>query len=83
MCSALFADEKRIALSIVARFLCTRVHSHETAVCVRTLTGTNALRDNRATRIFAEMNHLGSCVSLLMVVCERDGVELADRIIAS
>jgi len=44
--------------------------------------GGDALGDDRAPGVPADVDHLRAGVRLLVVVCQRHGVELADRIIA-
>ncbi len=45
--------------------------------------GRDAFRDDRAARVAADMDHLRAGVGLLVVVRDRDRVELADRVVAA
>src|ERR1700760_3543187 len=56
---------------------------HKTAIGVLRFARRNALRDDPARRVLAEVQHLGAAVDLLIAVRDRDRVELAARIIAA
>ena len=43
----------------------------------------DALRDDRAARIAADVDHLRARIGLLIVVRDGHGVELADRVVAA
>ena len=47
------------------------------------MSGRNTLGDNRTLGIFAQMDHLGTCIGLLVVVGHGYRVEFTDRIVAS
>src|SRR5580658_9237384 len=55
---------------------------HQAAVGVLTVTGGDALRDDRAAGVRADVDHLRARVGLLVIVDGRDRVELADRVLA-
>ena len=59
-----------------------RADPHQAAVGVLAVAGGDALRDDRAARVLADVDHLRAGVGLLAVVGERDRVELADRVVA-
>src|SRR5205823_10994413 len=80
--AAAVADQQRVALGVVARALGPRLHAHETAIGVLPAAGRNALRDDRRTRVLADMDHLGPGIGLLAIVRDRNRVELADRVVA-
>src|SRR6185437_6028955 len=44
------------------------------------MAGGNALRYDSAARVLADVNHLRAGVCLLIIIGERDGIELADGI---
>src|SRR3546814_18398431 len=54
----------------------------QAAVAVLAATGADALGNDGALGVAAQMDHLGAGVGLLRVVGERDRIELADRIVA-
>ena len=64
-------------------FVRARQHLHEAAIAVLAVTGGDALRDDRAARVAADVDHLRAGVGLLVIVRDRDGVELADRVVAA
>src|SRR6185437_16750785 len=80
--AAFRANQKRVALRVVARVRCLRVNTDETAVGVVCLAGADALGNDAAARVLAEMDHLGSGVGLLKVVGDGDGEELSHRVVA-
>ena len=53
------------------------------AISVLRLAGGDALGDDPARRVLAEVDHLGARVDLLETVRDRDRVELAARIVAA
>ena len=79
---ALGADEEAVALRVIPGILRPGIHPHQAAVTVLAAAGGNALRDDPALGVPADMDHLRACVGLLIVVRNRDGVELGSRVIA-
>src|SRR5262249_49070376 len=55
----------------------------KTAIGVLRFAGCNALGDDAARGVLAEMQHLGAAIDLLETVRDRDRIELAARIIAA
>ncbi len=55
----------------------------EAAIGVLRLARRDALGDDPARRVLAEMNHLGAGIDLLVAVRNRDRIELAARIVAA
>src|SRR3954451_23137779 len=55
----------------------------EPAIGVLRLAGGDALGDDAARRVLAEMDHLGARVDLLIAVRDRDRVEFTTRIVAA
>ncbi len=80
--AALVADQQRVALGEVARAVGALEHRDQAAVGVLRVAGRDALGDDRALRVLADVDHLGAGVGLLVVVGQRDRVELADRVVA-
>src|SRR5215469_11314972 len=80
--AALVSDQQRVTLRVVARAGCALQDLYLSAIGVLTATGGDALGDDRAARVLAEVNHLRSGIGLLIVIGERDRVELAYRVLA-
>src|SRR3954447_10069287 len=55
----------------------------ETAIGVLRLAGGDALGDDAARRVLAEMDHLGAAIDLLIAVRDRDRIEFTTRIVAA
>src|SRR5436190_5821681 len=70
--AALITDEQRVALRVVARAVCLLADLHHAAVGVLAVPRRDPLRDNRALRVPADVDHLGAGVGLLPVVGRRD-----------
>ena len=83
MRAAFVADQQRVAVGEVARVGGLAMRRDETAIGVLRLAGRDALGDDPAGRVLAEMNHLGAGIDLLAAVRDRDRVELAARIVAA
>src|SRR5262249_10913593 len=81
--AALAADEKRVALRVVARVLGTRMHADEPAIGVLCLPRADTLRNDARARVAAQMGHLRARVGLRIVVGDGDRIELADRVVAA
>ncbi len=77
------AHQQRVALRVVARALGGGQHLHQAAVRVLPVARGDALRDDGAAGVAADVDHLGAGVGLLVVVRERDGIELAHRVVAA
>src|SRR5207237_6429263 len=80
--AALAADKQRVAAREVPRVRGRRHDLHEPAVRVLTFAGGDALGDDGAAGVLAHVDHFGAGVCLLVVVAQRDRVELADRVVA-
>ncbi len=80
--AALVADQQRIALRVIARVGCVLENFHLAAIGVLAVPGGDSLRNDRAARVFAEMDHLRAGVGLLIIVGERDRIEFANGVIA-
>ncbi len=81
MGAALITDEHRVALGEVARS-CRVLHDlDQPAVGVLPVAGGDALGDDVAPRVLANVDHLCARVGLLVVVCEGHGVKLANRVV--
>ncbi len=80
--AASIADQHRVALRVIARAFGLGCDPHQSAVAVVGLAGRNALAYDGAPRVLADVDHLGAGVGLLVIVGQRDRVELADRVVA-
>src|SRR5580700_4491499 len=80
--AALIADEQRVALGVVARPSGTLLDLHLATISVLAVTGGNSLGNHSARGVLADVDHLRPGVGLLIVIGQRDGVELADGVIA-
>src|ERR1700693_1315187 len=83
MRAAFVADQQRIARRKVARAGRLAVRGDEAAIGVLRDAGGDALGDDPARRILAEMDPLVAAIDLLVAVRDRDRIELAARIIAA
>ena len=81
--AGLVANQHRVALRIIARAKGDGCNPDQPAVAVVGMAGRDAFADDGAARIFAEVDHLGAGVGLLMVVGDRDRIKLADRVVAT
>src|SRR6202011_919361 len=59
------------------------MRGHEPAIGVLRHAGGDALGDDPAGGVLAEMDHLGAGIDLLVAVRNRDRIELATRIVAA
>ena len=80
--AAFIADEQTVTLREVARAVRAFQNADQTAIRVVGNARRNAFRDNRRTRVFADVNHLGAGIGLLMIVGDGHRVKLADAIVA-
>jgi hypothetical protein len=74
---AFVADQKAVALGVVAAFLGLGVHRHEPAIGVLRTPRADPLGHDPRFRALAQMHHLRAGIGLLGVVGDGDGVELA------
>src|SRR5271166_2141364 len=77
--AAFVADQQGIAVGEIARSGRQSVHGRLPPIGVLRFAGRDALRDNAARRVAAEMNHLRAAVDLLMAVRNRNRIEFAAR----
>src|SRR5439155_5083922 len=75
-------DQEGVALAVIARVRRTLVDLHPAAVRVPAVSGGDAFGDDRAAGVLPDVEHLRARVGLLVVVHERDGVELAHGVVA-
>src|SRR5216683_4787023 len=81
--AAFVADQQRIARRKVARAGRLAVGGDEAAIGVLRDAGGDALGDDPARRVLAEMDHLGAAIDLLVAVRNRNRVELAAGVITA
>ena len=77
MCTAVRTQEKRVTARVVAGILCICRRTDQSAVRVLAVSGRDAFRDDGALGVLADVNHLRTCVSLLIVVRHGDRIELS------
>ena len=75
--AALVADQQRVAVGEVAGVGRLAVRRDLAAIGVLREAGGDALGDDAARRVLAEMDHLGAAVDLLIAVRHGDRIELA------
>src|SRR5271167_2386684 len=81
--AAMVTDQQRVAVGEVARAGRAPVRRDQAAVGVVGVAGSDALGDDAAGGVLAQMDHLGSGIDLLVAVRDRDRVELAARVVAA
>src|SRR6202042_1418937 len=80
--AALVADQERVAIGEVAGADGAAGGRDQPAIGVVGAAGGDALGDDPARGVAAEMDHLGAGIDLLAAVGDRDGIELAAGIVA-
>ena len=78
---AIGADKQAVALREIPGPGCSRKHLDQATVAVLAVPGGDTLADDAAARAAADMDHLGTCIRLLVIVCHSDRIELRRRII--
>src|SRR3990170_2923258 len=78
---ALAPEEEGIALGVIARVRRTLEDPHLATVRVVSMARGDALRDDRASGVLPDVDHLRACVRLLVVVRQGHGVEFADAVV--
>ena len=76
MRSALVANQKAVALGVVAGIVCARKHLYKAPVAVLAASRRNTLAYDAAAGILSDVYHLGAGVRLLEVVGDCHRVEL-------
>ena len=83
VCPTFVTDQERIALRVVARRFCLRVHGNQPTIGVLGLTCTDTLGYDTRLGVLAKMNHLGAGIGLLHVVGDGYGIEFALTIVTA
>ena len=81
MCTAAVGEQEAIALRVVAGILRIGADVDEPAVAILALASADTLRDDAATGVLPEVDHLRTGIGLLEVVRDSDGVEFGDGVI--
>src|SRR5262249_13064718 len=81
MRAALVTDQKRVALGVIARTLRTLKDLHLPSVGILPMTCGDSLRDDCAAGALSQVDHFRAGVGLLIIVGQRDGVKLTDRVV--
>ena len=82
ICLGVVANQHRVALRIVACARRLGIDLDQAAIAVLRITGGNALGNDRAFGVLANVNHLAACVGLLVVIGQRHRVKLTHGVIA-
>ena len=82
MCSALTAQQERVAAAVVASAVGCGCHLDQASIGILALACADALRDDGASGVLADVYHLGARIGLLVVVRHSHAVELCLTIIA-
>ena len=77
------AQQQRVALGEVAGVFRARAHAHQAPVGVGAFARRDALGDDGAAGVLAQVDHLGAGVRLLGVAGQRHRVELAHGVVAA
>ena len=80
--SAAVTDQQGVALRKVASVCGSLQNLHLASVAVLSESSRDALGDDRAFRVLADVNHLCTGISLLMIGGHGHGIKLADRVVA-
>src|SRR5574337_522841 len=81
MRAALIAEQQRIALRVVPGAGRPLHDLDQSTITVLPMAGGDSLRDNGASGVLTDMDHLGAGVCLLVMVGQRDRVKLSGRVI--
>src|SRR5574337_2179832 len=82
MRAALIAEQQRIALRVVPGAGRPLHDLDQSTITVLPMAGRDSFRDDGASGVLTDMDHLGAGVRLLVMVGQRDRVELSGRVIA-
>src|SRR5690606_30758577 len=82
MRATLVADEQRITLLEVPCMFRALEDLHFTAIAVLAVPGGNALGNDRAAGVPADVNHLGASIRLLIIVGQCHRIELPYGLVA-
>src|SRR5262249_43451992 len=80
--AALVADEQRVALRVVAAVFSALQDLDQAAIGILSEAGADPFRHNRRASVLADVDHLRASVGLLIVIGQRDAVELPNTIVA-
>ena len=81
MSTALIAEHQRIALRIIASPRRTLEDLNGATIGILAMPSGNTLGDDRAAGVFADMNHFGAGIGLLVVVGQGHRIKFTDRIV--
>ncbi len=80
--TAVTAQQQRVTLGVIPATVGIGCHGNKTAVRILTVTRRNAFADNRRPGVPPDVDHLGTCVSLLAVLGYRNRIKFAYRTLA-
>ena len=78
---ARLAEQKRVALCIIAcvrRFL---LYLHQPSIALLAVTRGDALGDDGAPGVFSHVNHLGAGIRLLVIRGDCNGIKFSDGVV--
>ncbi len=81
MCPTGVAQQQTVALGVIAGIGSFRSNFYQPTVTVLAFTGRYTFGNNNAAGVFAQMNHFGSRIGLLMIVGNGNRVKFSHRII--
>ena len=74
-------DKQAVTLREVTGSGSARKHTYKTTIAVLAMSCRNSFADDTALRALSDMNHLGSGISLLVIVGHSDRIKLGRRVI--
>ena len=83
MCSTIAAQQQGVAGTVVARIVGIGRGTNQPSIGVLAMTSRNTLRDDGTLGVLTHVNHLGTRISLLIVVGNSHTVELSYRVITT
>ena len=83
MCSTIAAQQQRVAGTVVACIVGIGCGTNQTTIGVLAMTCRDTLRNDGALGVLTHVNHLGTGISLLIVVGNSYAVELSYRVVAT
>ena len=81
MCTALISQQQRVTLAVITSVIRFLRYTDQSAIRILAVTGRNTFADNCTTGILTEMNHLRTCIRLLVVISHSHRIKFCCRII--
>ena len=83
MRSTIAAQQQRVAGTVIACIVGIGCGTNQTTIGVLAMTSRNTLRDDGTLGVLTHVNHLGTCIGLLIVVGNSYTIELSYRVVAT